>query len=227
MSQYQSDPITQRLDRLERENWYWKRATLLLLMVIGAVILMGQATKPSLIEAQRVKAQSIEIIDDKGETRGNLSYNKYVDGGGVELVLASKTTATRAALVVNDNRASLTLKSRQKYTPSDEQKDRENTKKLYVELTDEELNRTLRDSKRLNGTQVTLTAIHSDKETRASWAGVSVYADKASIDVEDYKGTKAVLGYMDLKSQTTGVSETRPASSLVLFNKDKVFWKTP
>ncbi|HEY5865707.1 MAG TPA: hypothetical protein VI542_09185, partial [Candidatus Tectomicrobia bacterium] len=49
----------------------------------------------------------------------------------------------------------------------------------------------------------------------------------STIEVIDQKGVRAILGNTTLEHTTTGVSEKRPASSLVLFNKDKVFWKTP
>src|SRR5437870_7100635 len=49
MTDNQSDPVIQRLDRLERENWYWKRATLLLLIVIGTAALWSIKYAPILI----------------------------------------------------------------------------------------------------------------------------------------------------------------------------------
>ena len=77
MPEYQSDPIIQRLDRLERENWYWKRATLLLLIVIASAILMGQAEKPFRIEAETIEAQSFVLKDGNGKRRGELGDDLY------------------------------------------------------------------------------------------------------------------------------------------------------
>src|SRR6266568_683626 len=90
MSEYQSDPVRQRLDRLERENWYWKRATLLLLLVIGTAILIGQkqtrpepeVTKATMIEAGKVMTQKLEIIDEEGKTRAEIYYQKERATGG-------------------------------------------------------------------------------------------------------------------------------------------------
>jgi hypothetical protein len=228
MSTYQSDPVTQRLDRLERENWYWKRATLLLVIVIGAAILMGQATKPHLIEGQIVKAQSIEIIDNEGKTRASLSYDEYVEGGGVKLKLKSRNTETGAELEVNDYAATLRLKSRQKYTPRDEQTLNEHTKKLNAVKTPEDFERILSDSERVQGTRVFLAAARSSKETDGT-AVVRLYGERAStIELTDQKGAKAILGNTDLEYPYTGKKEKRPASSLVLFDKyPKVFWTTP
>ncbi len=228
MPKYQSDPVTQRLDRLERENWYWKRATLLLLIIVGAAILMGQTTKPYLIEGQIVKAQTIEIIDDEGKTRASLSYDKFVVGGSVNLKLTSKNTETRAQLRVDDYEAALILNSRQKYTPREEQTLNEYTKKLNASPTTQELDRILRDIGRVHGTQVFLAAARSSIETDGK-ALLSLYGEKYStIEVMDQKGTQAILGNTNLEYPSTGKDEKRPASSLVLFNKDqKVFWKTP
>jgi hypothetical protein len=96
MPEYQSDPITQRLDRLERENWYWKRATLLLLIVIASAILMGQTGKPSRIEAEMIEAQSIVLKDSNGKKRGELGKN---DRGHYGLYIYSAVGKDLASLV--------------------------------------------------------------------------------------------------------------------------------
>src|SRR5438093_11108583 len=79
MTDNQSDPVIQRLDRLERENWYWKRATILLLIVIGSVILMA-VSSPSvvnpLIQAQTIEAQEFVIKDANGKIRAELKYDE-------------------------------------------------------------------------------------------------------------------------------------------------------
>ena len=68
MSEHQLDPVTQRLDRLERENWYWKRATILLLIFISLTLLMGQGSvTPRMIEAER-----FVLKDINGKIRGVL-----------------------------------------------------------------------------------------------------------------------------------------------------------
>ena len=228
MPTYQSDPVTQRLDRLERENWYWKRATLLLVLVIGSVILMGQARKPYLIEGQIVKAQRIEVVDDDGITMASLNYVKYADGGGATLLLTGKNSETKAELKVHDYGAMLILNSRQKYTPRDLQAIREYSNKLNASPTEEELNRIDMDHRRVRGTQVFLGAARSQIETDGK-AVLSLYGDKdSSVEVQDRTGTQAILGNTNMQYLSTGKVERRPASSLVLLNKDqKVLWKTP
>src|SRR5690348_16394847 len=127
MPEYQSDSVTQRLDRLERENWYWRRATLLLLIVIGAAILIGQASKSNVIEGQTVKAQLLEIIDAEGSTRARLA----ADLSMVWLELWSKNSDEKEArLAVTPDAAYLRLRARPQYTPRELQVVNEYDKKL-------------------------------------------------------------------------------------------------
>src|SRR5262249_2518633 len=120
MTESQNDPVIQRLDRLERENWYWKRATLLLLIVIGTAIFIGlkpKLQKAELMEALKMEAATIEtlgikagvvttqeihIVDDQGKTRAELRYDDVTNRGTVSLELRAKNTGTIAALYVDD-----------------------------------------------------------------------------------------------------------------------------
>ena len=92
MSEHQIDHVTQRLDRLERENWYWKRATILLLIFISLTLLMGQGPVnwPRVIEAER-----FVLKDRDGNIRGvwgqafisNTPSDRAVFGGNYGLHL--------------------------------------------------------------------------------------------------------------------------------------------
>lgn len=59
--------------------------------------------------------------------------------------------------------------------------------------------------------------------------GLSLSNQQPTLYLEDQKGTeRVVLGYTNLEYRATGVREERPASSIVLFDKDgKVNWKAP
>jgi len=84
-------PLTQRLDRLERENRRLKTIGVVILIVVAALMLMGQ-TGPPILEAQRF------LIRDPatGKARATLS----ADGGGnIGLVLLDHHHKPRAELV--------------------------------------------------------------------------------------------------------------------------------
>jgi hypothetical protein len=130
MPEYQGNPIVQRLDRLERENWYWKRATLLLLIVIASAIFMGQAGKPFQREAEEIEAQRFVLKDSNGNKLGELGKNAYghygfrlfskdgtylagllvkTDSKDVRLELKDNISASDASLMVSNGVASLFL----------------------------------------------------------------------------------------------------------------------
>jgi hypothetical protein len=238
MPEYQSDPVTQRLDRLERENWYWKRATLLLLIVIGAAILMGQATKPHLIEAEEIYAQKFFVKDDKGMVRAALKYDVQANpgiGGVVTFELYGKNTPTRAVLAVGDGNVLFELRATNTLNDAWAREEAELSQKIRSRaITLEEIER--RQRARVAQFDVTLThergSTYSLKNTQGS-VGTFVGRDYLGRDlsymkVEDGNGASAILGRVDLKKTVTGSVEQRPASSLVLFNKDNnVIWQAP
>lgn len=84
-------PLTQRLDRLERENRRLKTFCLVTLIVVAAVMLMGQSGPP-IVEAQRF------LIRDPatGKARATLSADA---GGNIGLVLLDHHQKPRAELV--------------------------------------------------------------------------------------------------------------------------------
>jgi hypothetical protein len=207
MSEHQSDPVSARLDRLERENWYWKRATLLLLLVIGSVILMGQKQarqepellkKAIMIEAVSVIAQHIGIIDEEGKKRAEIYYKKERGTGGtVVFEMNATNTSTQAGLYVDDKGAMLHF-----MTPS---------KKSSLPIP------TVEGKVVLSGSideGASFTLYDSQGDTH--------------IELADQKGARAILGKTRLEIPATGSVEERSASSLVIFNKDrKVIWKAP
>lgn len=83
-------PLTQRLDRLDRENRRLKTFCLVTLIVVAAVMLMGQSGPP-IVEAQRF------LIRDPatGKARATLS----LAGGNIGLILLDHDQKPRAELV--------------------------------------------------------------------------------------------------------------------------------
>ena len=71
MNESTMNNMEQRLDRLERENLRWRRIGFLVLVVIAAVVLMGQA-KPSKV-AKVIEAEEIIIRDKNKQIRVSIS----------------------------------------------------------------------------------------------------------------------------------------------------------
>lgn len=90
--------VTQRLDRLERENRKLKLAGVATLIAITAVVLMGQATPKR--EAKVIEAEQFILKDSEGRHRGGLQV--MADGRPI-LRLADEKGWPRAELVVLSN----------------------------------------------------------------------------------------------------------------------------
>ncbi len=244
MPEYQSDPVIQRLDRLERENWYWKRATLLLFIVMGSAILMAVSSASvvdPLIRAQTIEAQKFVLKDSNGIIRAELKHDAQTrpdSGGMVSLEPYGKNKPTRAALYLQDGWVYFNLQATDKLKEAWAREEAELLKKMQSpEIT-------LKEKSRLMNTispQVSIST-SADAGTALSLQSregsvVSAFVgrnpttrgrDMQELEIADGKGARAVLGSIDLETTATGSVEQRPASSLVLFNKDgKVIWQTP
>ncbi len=92
MNETSLDVLTQRLDRLERENRRLKRTRALVLVVVGALTLMGQ-TAPSnkVIEAER-----FVLRDGMGKMRAELALDS---AGGSRLYFFDEPGKPRVALL--------------------------------------------------------------------------------------------------------------------------------
>ena len=71
--------LAQRMERLERESRRWRAAAVLLAIVLGLGLFVGQA-KP---EPAEVKAAKFVLVDEQGAPRGSLA----MENGGPALVL--------------------------------------------------------------------------------------------------------------------------------------------
>ena len=84
MPESQSDPLIQRLDRLERENWYWKRATLSLLICIVAGPGVGHG------EADDLALDVAHGTERKRQLTGSVVPEDHITGAAADpLPLAS------------------------------------------------------------------------------------------------------------------------------------------
>jgi len=93
--------VLERLDRLERQNRRLKRAGLLVLTAVGALLLMGQATPKS----RTIEAEKFVLKDPAGKTRAVLSM--IFDGP--HLALNDLDGNPRVDLAVRDGAPTLTM----------------------------------------------------------------------------------------------------------------------
>lgn len=211
--------MNERLDRLERENRHVKRVGVAALATITAVILTGQAAPPRAPKV--VEADEFVLRDGKGAVRAMLGFRggapllSFYDEEQTLRVGLGFTPAglpTVAILSKDGNiRSSLTVLAN-------------DTTALYLYDQNERPHAVL--AVKTDGTP-SLSVFGKDKEGTAilgiDGKGVS------GLTLSDQSGiTRAVLGSISLETRDTGVIETRPESSVVLFdNAGKVIWSAP
>ncbi len=97
------ETLARRLDRVERENRWLKRAGVVAVAVIAAVGLMGQATGSKV--AKVIEAEKFVLRDTRGKVRGKLEMHK----DGVGLILADEDERPRIMALVAPQLVSLSL----------------------------------------------------------------------------------------------------------------------
>lgn len=98
------ETLGQRLDRVERENRRLKRAGIVAVAVIAAVVLMGQATPRKV--AKVVEAEKFVLRDAGGTVRARLETLSF---GKVQLVLFDKDEKPQSILGVGSGGPGLIL----------------------------------------------------------------------------------------------------------------------
>ncbi len=207
------DTLTQRLDRLERENRRLKVAGTIVFLVLVAVGAMGQVLPkavPKVVEAERF------VLRD---ARGKMLATLGTDG----LVLADQNGKFRAALGVGtDGSASLIFDDQN-------EKPRVTLGVLddgtpHLALLDQNEKPRLALAVGTDGTPH-LALFDQNKKPRLA---LDVGTSGPSVVLGDQNRDRAVLGHTELEGKATGTVEQRPASSLVLFDRDgKVIWRAP
>src|SRR2546427_11166070 len=87
--------LVDRLNELERENRRWRRAGLVVLIGLAALLVMGQARTPRVVEADEVTAHKFTVRDEQGNSRAVLGTS----GGKITLSLADSTDQSGAVVV--------------------------------------------------------------------------------------------------------------------------------
>jgi len=183
------DALVQRLDRLEREGWWWKVIGITAMGFLGLVFLVGAEGSK---EAKVIKVRRVEVVDKKGVERGYFGIDPLSDLAGIEWM-------------------GLTLQDEKGYSIASLSLDGNNSPSLYL------------NSGPSLGFRVIvekgfprMTLIYGD----GAEAILDVHDGTPRLVIKDSNGASAVLGSTELEVTRTGELRKRPASSLVLFDKD-------
>ncbi len=212
MNELTMETLARRLDRVERENRRLKRAGVVALAVIAAVVLMGQATGNV---AKVVEAEKFVLRDADGKGRARL---ESLPSGLVRLALLDKDENIQSVLGVGVvGTPSLVLAGR-------------NSKTILT-------TRFLSVSGKGGKSRLTLAVLPSGAQSLVLTDNTARTRAELAIEVDgsptfglfDRTGTaRAILGSTSLENEETGVIEKRPESSLVLFGNDgKGIWSAP
>ena len=88
--------LSHRVDQLEQQNRFFKRASVLILVVTTSLLFMGQSKKQSSV----IEGQKFILRDSRGKIRGGLA----IDAQGIaRLGLADEEGKTHVTLSVNEN----------------------------------------------------------------------------------------------------------------------------
>ena len=196
--------LTQRLDRLEQEVRWW-RVGIMIGVLVGAAVLLGAAS-PSPSIADKLIAREFVLVDQSGtpQARLGVTFGKpelAFDDDPRALTLTSTTgTPIEPRMVLTDSVLAFTGKNR----------------RLRINLG---VFRQIDD--------LPFFLLHDEQgRTRID---LSVFQGGPSVIVQDTnKQARAILGYIGPEHFARGVTQQRPPSSLVLFDKDgKLIWTAP
>ncbi len=190
------------------------------------------ATIPSLFQPEG--QYGLHFYGTDGAYRVGLREVPFNPNEAWELELQAKNTPTSARLLAGDSLASLSLNATEQSREVAEREDREWSKKFNTAKTGEEQLKIL--NRKWNGVQAALWAFPAGTSSltlkHGLGGGLDFYLLKrrqSTLSITDENGvSRAVLGQTKLEYPATGVSEERPISSIVLFDKSgKVTWKAP
>ncbi|OFV94413.1 MAG: hypothetical protein A3H28_09725 [Acidobacteria bacterium RIFCSPLOWO2_02_FULL_61_28] len=218
-----------RLEKLEKQNRRFKQIGAVALIIVGSVVLMGQAPPPRTVEANeftlrdgsgRVRGQlsmtnsgpALSLYDQNGHVRTMLDV--LASGPGLSLLDANGKI--RAALVVEANGPGLALV------------DGNGKKRAMVNLVAEGPGIYLFDDAEKGRVALYLLAGEPKLSLRDRNERVRTSLAGATLGLEDEEGFQTTIGSTELITPRTGETHKTSAASLVLLDKDKkVLWKAP
>lgn len=243
------DDVLTRIDKLERENRRLKRGGLVVLLLTGTFVLMGQAPSNKIIEAEKLILRSgshtyaelgidssgtpaLSFFDDSGKRvaeyrRGGASifgkdgaWSHWTEDQFVIEGREGHIDLAPIQLSITDTKNGLGLISLGMHASW-----------KHEGVVEPEMYFTGN-----NGRGFThLSAIEGLHLEPGMFHGqvlpggfVDISADGPSIEVEDQRGFKSTIGNVKLTVERSGQERSTSASSIVLFAKDgKVIWSAP
>jgi hypothetical protein len=230
--------ILTRLRRVERENRRLKQIALGVLVLVAAVLLMGQSRLNRTIEAEKfilkdadgrprarlememTNRPTLVLLDEKGLPLVSLGA-----GENVGLTLCMESCEKQAQLYVSKNVLGLTF-----YEGGGNPMVREQGKGnglragLSVINGVPGLNLFGKDPKE----QASLDFEAPGPRLFLSDASGTVDLEKGNFEISDKQGFRTTIGSTELETPRTGETHKTSAASVVLFDKDsKVLWSAP
>jgi len=193
------DTLTKRLDRMERENRWWRVAG-------GAVlaVLVATAASPAPKVADKILAREFILADDTGVARARLGL-----------------TFGKPELAFDDDPRALVAQSG---TPIEPRMSLSDDMLAFAGK-----NRTLRLKLGVYRQIDDLPVLVLHDERGRARIDLSVFQGGPSLIIQDdNRRARAILGYVGAEHLARGVGEHRPSSSLVLLDDEgKLIWKAP
>lgn len=231
MPESMSDEVMSRLERLERENRLLKRCAAIALLVVGALVMMGQAPGGlRTLEAERLVIKypngkaAIVFGTLKDAVEESAVADFYMPNGsvGASLIAGEQSNRIRLLSPKKQLEMSFTAGSVRSTTPVANSEE-------YASFAIDQI-----AGRDLKGLLEVVADTHGEAEEymfsqKAGTLRLTNGVNGPGIELLDNAKTlRAVLGTTRLQTTRTDIVESRPASSLVLFDKDgNVLWRAP
>jgi len=227
--------LMERLEKVERQSRVFRRWGIMVFVVAGVVLLIGQAAPKDLgISEKLITTEKLVLTDAAGRVRASL----YADanGNGPSLVFYNLQGKPRMTLFVDQDEPQIDLSSAKEAGAA-------TVRPQLIELTDStgrvvSLNMrssvagfALEDASRVRA----MFALNSDEPglmllDKTGNVATLLTDDEAGpgLGLWDTEGYSATLGVEGAMNPATGETKKTSAASLVLFDKEKkVIWKAP
>ncbi len=230
-----SNDLKARVEKLERENRRLKRGGLFILSVVGAVVLMGQATRLTVLD--EIRTRKLVVLDEAGAERAALGMDKdgpklaMVDAAGKKGVVLGTRKNGAGGLVLFDargnSRAALAAEGPGLVLYDEAEKTRVSlvasadgpTLALFDKAG------VLRTALGMDKDFPTLILLDEAQKVRVTLA---TRTNGPELRLADARGFQAALGATELVSPKTGTTSKRCAASFVMFDKEtNVIWQAP
>lgn len=240
MNEPTMETLTRRVDRIERENQRLKQAGIVVLAVIAAMVMMGQATQGKV--AKLVEAEKFIVKDAKGKPRVVLGAESSLDNYSTSQQYLPESKSYGFHLYGTDGRYRAGISEQEEGGAFAVLRDNQTVSGITISAggasatlsmngTQETYEQSEREAKRLETLSTEELIKATEKHLASFRPDVFLKASSregSSLEIAASGVTRATLGRTNLETIRTGVVEQRPESSLVLFDKDKkVIWRAP